>query len=217
MRVAALSLALALLLARSLAWADAPTLADCDASDYQRVLHPSSGPTEARAVWLDASLIKWPGTRGDGVYRIYQASRGGIVFHNGERVSGADRVATLVRANDVAAIAASPRFRYLGEGEMLRWSARSSPDGPVTKRSVLFQHLEQPFGNSLPKGVKMDGAASKTLLTGEETKGFITLKAADDAAPVEKQLIPVMAHISINFVMKHTLCGAPVFVTVEPK
>ncbi|HEY2250784.1 MAG TPA: PPC domain-containing protein [Planctomycetaceae bacterium] len=82
---------------------------------------------------------------------------------------------------------------------------------------VLFQHLEQPFGNSLPKGVKIDGAASKTLLTGEETKGFITLKAAADAAPVEKQLIPVMAHISINFVMKHTLCGAPVFVTVEPK
>jgi hypothetical protein len=82
---------------------------------------------------------------------------------------------------------------------------------------VLFQHLEQPFGNSLPKGVKMDGAASKTLLTGEESKGFITLKAADDAVPVEKQLIPVMAHISINFVMKHTLCGAPVFVTVEPK
>jgi hypothetical protein len=82
---------------------------------------------------------------------------------------------------------------------------------------VLFQHLEQPFGNSLPKGVKMDGAASKTLLTGDETKGFITLKAADDALPVEKQLIPVMAHVSINFVMKHTLCGAPVFVTVEPK
>ena len=82
---------------------------------------------------------------------------------------------------------------------------------------VLFQHLEQPFGNTLPKGVKMDGAASKTLLTGEESKGFITLKAADDAPPVEKQLIPVMAHISINFVMKHTLCGAPVFVTVEPK
>jgi len=80
---------------------------------------------------------------------------------------------------------------------------------------VLFQHLEQPYGNSLPKGVKMDGAASKTLLTGEETQGFITLKAADDAAAVDKQLIPVMAHVSINFVMKHTFCGAPVFVTVD--
>jgi hypothetical protein len=80
---------------------------------------------------------------------------------------------------------------------------------------VLYQHLEQPFGNSLPKGVKMDGANSKTLLTGEETKGFITLVAAADAPAVEKQLVPVMAHVSINFVMKHTFCGAPVFVTVE--
>ena len=80
---------------------------------------------------------------------------------------------------------------------------------------VLFQHLEQPYGNSLPKGVKMDGANSKTLLTGEETKGVITLVAAADAPPVEKQLIPLMAHVSINFVMKHTFCGEPVFVTVE--
>src|SRR5262245_25871903 len=81
---------------------------------------------------------------------------------------------------------------------------------------VLYQHLEQPFGNSLPKGVKMDGANSKTLLTGEETKGFITLVAAADAPAVEKQLVPVMAHVSINFVMKHTFCGEPVFVTVDP-
>lgn len=80
---------------------------------------------------------------------------------------------------------------------------------------VLFQHLTQPFGNSLPKGVSLDGNKSKTLLTGEETKGTITLVAAMDATAAEKQLIPVMAHISINFVMKHTLCGNPVTVTVE--
>src|SRR4029077_10370581 len=80
---------------------------------------------------------------------------------------------------------------------------------------VLFQHLEQPYGNSLPKGVKMDGANSKTLLTGEETKGVITLVAAPDAPAVDKQLIPLMAHVSINFVMKHTFCGNPVFITVE--
>jgi hypothetical protein len=79
---------------------------------------------------------------------------------------------------------------------------------------VIYQHLEQPFGNSLPKGVTMDGGNSKTLLTGEETKGFITLKAAPDAPAIEKQLVPVMAHVSINFVMKLTFCGEPVFVTV---
>lgn len=80
---------------------------------------------------------------------------------------------------------------------------------------VLFQHLEAPFGNSLPKGVTLDGASSKTLLTGTETQGVITLKAAADAPLVEKQMIPVMAHVSINFVMKLTFAGEPVWVTVE--
>lgn len=81
---------------------------------------------------------------------------------------------------------------------------------------VIYQHLEQPFGNSLPKGVTADVGGSKTLLVGEETKGFITLKAAADAPAVEKQLVPVMAHVSVNFVMKMTYCGEPFHVTVLP-
>lgn len=81
---------------------------------------------------------------------------------------------------------------------------------------VLFQHLERPYGNSLPKGVTIDGGKSKTLLTGEETKGFITLKAAADAPPVQVQLVPVMAHVSVNFVMKMTYCE-PLTITVTPK
>ena len=80
---------------------------------------------------------------------------------------------------------------------------------------VIYQHLEQPFGNSLPKGVTLDGANSKTLLTGSETKGFITLKAAADAPEVDRQLVPVMAHMSINFVMKLTRTAEPVFITVK--
>jgi hypothetical protein len=81
---------------------------------------------------------------------------------------------------------------------------------------VIYQHLEQPFGNSLPKGVKLDVGGSKTLLVGEETKGFITLTAAADAPAVEKQLVPVMAHVSINFVMKATYCAEPFNITVLP-
>ena len=81
---------------------------------------------------------------------------------------------------------------------------------------VIYQHLEQPYGNSLPKGVTADVGSSKTLLVGEETKGFITLKAAADAPAVEKQLVPVMAHVSVNFVMKMTYCGDPFHVTVLP-
>jgi hypothetical protein len=79
---------------------------------------------------------------------------------------------------------------------------------------VVYQHLGTFFGNSLPPGVTVDEKASQTLLAGEQVKGTIVLKAAPDAKPVEKQQIAIMAHVSINFVMKFTYCGEPVLVTV---
>lgn len=92
-----------------------------------------------------------------------------------------------------------------------------APDyqGNVTL-DVIMQHLEQPYGNSLPKGVKVDVAASKTLLTGTDSTGYITLAAAADAPATDKQLVPVLAHVSINFVMKHTFCTKPLLVSVVP-
>jgi len=62
--------------------------------------------------------------------------------------------------------------------------------------------------------VTIDDKASQTLLTGEQTKGFLTLKAAADAKPVTQQQVPVMAHVSINFVMKCTYCSEPLLVTI---
>ncbi len=105
-----------------------------------------------------------------------------------------------------------------GESKRIDITVERAPDfkGNVTL-DVLLQHLEQPFGNSLPKGVTVDVGASKTLLTAGETSGFITLKAANDAKPVDRQLVPINAHVSINFVMKHTLCGPPLFVSVQSR
>ena len=105
-----------------------------------------------------------------------------------------------------------------GESQTIDVEIVRAPDfkGNVTL-DVLFQHLEQPYGNSLPKGVKLEGGKSKTLLGATENKGVITLTAAADAPPIEAQLVPVMAHVSVNFVMKLTFCGEPVRVTVLPK
>ena len=62
----------------------------------------------------------------------------------------------------------------------------------------------------------MNEKASQTLLTGEQTKGTIVLKAALDAKPVQNQQVPVMAHVSINFVMKFTYCAQPLYLSVIP-
>ncbi len=86
--------------------------------------------------------------------------------------------------------------------------------GNVTLDTV-YQHLGTIYGGSMPPGVAIDDKASQTLLSGEQVKGHITLRAAPDAKPAKEQLIPVMAHVSINFVMKYTCCGEPLKVSVE--
>jgi hypothetical protein len=80
---------------------------------------------------------------------------------------------------------------------------------------MRFRHLSSMFADTLPKGVAIDGRKSKTLLTGKVSKGYITLKAAPNAEPAEKQEVSVMANISINFVMKATYSAKPLFVTVK--
>ncbi|MFN0197610.1 MAG: hypothetical protein ACKVT0_12775 [Planctomycetaceae bacterium] len=79
---------------------------------------------------------------------------------------------------------------------------------------ALFQHLGI-FGDSLPKGVTVDLANSKTILTGDDSAGHLTLIASADAPPVEKQLVPIMAHVTVNFTLKLTFCE-PLLVTVLP-
>jgi hypothetical protein len=80
--------------------------------------------------------------------------------------------------------------------------------------SLIMQHLGTHFGDTLPPGVTVDEAASQTALTGDQTKGVIVVKAAADAKPAAKQLVPVLAHVSINFVMKSSYAAEPFYVTV---
>jgi hypothetical protein len=82
---------------------------------------------------------------------------------------------------------------------------------------VVYKHLNSTFGNTLPRGVTIEASESKTLLDGKTSEGFITLKADAKAPPVEKQLVPVMAHVSLNFVMKTSFVGGPLLVTVLPE
>ena len=79
---------------------------------------------------------------------------------------------------------------------------------------VIYRHLGQSYGDSLPKGVTLDEKNSQTLLQGGQSTGTIVLTAAADAPPVEKQLVSVMANVSLNFVMKLAYSADPLTVTV---
>ena len=102
-----------------------------------------------------------------------------------------------------------------GESRRVDVAVERAPDytGTITL-DLQLQHLETPYGNPLPKGVRVVAAASKTLLTAGESAGHLTLEAAPDAPPVEGQIVPVTVHATINFVMKHTFASAPLRISV---
>jgi hypothetical protein len=81
---------------------------------------------------------------------------------------------------------------------------------------VMLTHLGGVFGNPLPPGVTVVPGKSKTLL-GSGSKGFITLKAAPNAEPIEDVPISVVANVAINFVVKVAYSSPPIPLTVEKK
>lgn len=103
-----------------------------------------------------------------------------------------------------------------GASQRIDIQIERAPDykGNVTLDAML-QHLEQPYGNPLPTGVVVDIGASKTLLTAGESAGYITFKANPDAPEVDRHLVPITVHVSINFVMKHTFSSEPFYISVK--
>ncbi|MBC7821621.1 MAG: hypothetical protein IAG10_32445 [Planctomycetaceae bacterium] len=102
-----------------------------------------------------------------------------------------------------------------GESKTIDVTIDRAPDFKANvSLDVTMTHLAL-FADTLPPGVTVDGNKSKTLLSNGATQGTITLTAAKNAAPAERQLIGLTANISLNFVVKTTFAAEPVFVTVE--
>jgi hypothetical protein len=78
---------------------------------------------------------------------------------------------------------------------------------------VMLAHLGRVFGNPLPPGVSVVPGKSKTLL-GNGSQGHIVLKAAPNAAPIENVPISVLAHVSVNFVVKVSYSSEPILLTI---
>ncbi|MSQ94379.1 MAG: pre-peptidase [Gemmataceae bacterium] len=79
---------------------------------------------------------------------------------------------------------------------------------------ILLQHLGSVMGNPLPPGVTIVGGKSKTLL-GNGSKGFITIKAAPNAEPIDNVPISVLANVSVNFVVKLHYSSVPILISIK--
>jgi pullulanase/glycogen debranching enzyme len=99
---------------------------DCDSKDYQAVLSRAAASFDARAVWLDARLAKWPGAAPGGVFRLYHARNGQIAAPIGGRVNGAAGFIALNPFKGTLPQAVASRFKYLADGPVLQVSEADS-------------------------------------------------------------------------------------------
>jgi len=111
---------------------------------------------------------------------------------------------TVTEPGDLLKVEVTPRDLVLKPGDEAQLDVkivrREGFDKGVSL-DVLLRHLGQVFGTPLPPGVTIDEGKSKTLLGGASV-GRIVLKAAPGAAPIEDVPIAVLAHVSVNFVVK---------------
>jgi len=144
---------------------------------------------------------------------IYSPGGGRARFEVGMQTVG------ITEQSDILKVEVTPQKIVLKPGEEVKIAVKIQrrPDyDKAVSLNVMLAHLGQVFGNPLPPGVTVDGGKSKTLL-GAGNEGHIVLKAAPNAAPVEEVPISVLAHVSVNFVVKVSYSSAPILVTIQPK
>ncbi|WP_458232762.1 pullulanase-type alpha-1,6-glucosidase [Roseateles sp. P5_E8] len=76
----------------------------------------SVSSTDARAVWLNKTLVKWPRVTASGVVRLYHSATGQISVAADAQVQGADGFITLDPFTGTAPAADALRFKYVGNG-----------------------------------------------------------------------------------------------------
>jgi len=113
-----------------------PRLDDCDAEEIATVLRPAATvtPAEARAIWLNESLLRWPGVDAAGRFRLHHSAGGTAVAETGARVTGADGALELEALAGAVPSTLAAKFRHVADGVTLRTTA-----DPATLRT-LHQH-----------------------------------------------------------------------------
>lgn len=131
-----------------------------------------------------------------------------------------DTIALAVTKPSDLGVEAKPTEVVLKPGESTTIDVTITRQGDYAQGvnlAVNLAHLGQVFASSLPPGVTVKEAGSKTLLGPKETVGKIVLQAAADAPSCEKVPIAVMGHVSINFVVKTAYSSAPILLTIPPQ
>ncbi len=120
--------------------AAAARLADCDAPGFATLLEAAAAPAlPARAVWLDARRLRWPGAEATAGTRfaLLFSAQGRIVATPGQAPRGAERSLGLRPDPRPLPAALAERVRWVGAGPVLALPAMASREIAALHRGQL--------------------------------------------------------------------------------
>ncbi|MBY0237814.1 MAG: DUF3372 domain-containing protein, partial [Burkholderiaceae bacterium] len=110
----------------------------CEAP-HQTVLQGAAAQYDARAVWLDRTLLKWPGVDASATYHLYYSVAGTVNATVGGKVSGADGSVALLRHSGPLDAATAQRFNYVADGAVLALPANAKAADLLKQQLVLVR------------------------------------------------------------------------------
>jgi pullulanase len=126
------------------------SLSQCDENASQELMQPSAMKNiDARAVWLNRSLIRWPNKTTDAQFKLYYDPTGQIQAIKGSKVSASGNGFTLLSDDTALPDSLSKRFNYLEKGVTLRLEEKYVSGMPALQKMQLLLVQEDANGNVL--------------------------------------------------------------------
>ena len=179
---------------------------------------PDARRAAANVQVTGTAILPQPGSKGDLLVRTATPNEEIYLPGGGRgRFDVKMQTVAVTDPSDILKVDVIPKSITLKPGEEVRLDVtiQRRPDYQKTvSLDVVLQHLGGVHGNPLPPGVTVVEGKSKTLL-GTGSTGHITLKAAPNAQPIDKVPISVLAHVSINFVVKISYASQPIQLSIR--
>ena len=118
----------------------------CNSAGFQEVLQANGEQLDARAVWLDKRLVRWPGVPLDGRFRLYHSPAASLNAKVGGKVTGAAGSIKLDISPTAVPQAASERFKWVATGPTLRVADSDLSRLPALHREQLVLVQEDARG-----------------------------------------------------------------------
>ena len=121
-------------------------LETCNSAGFQEVLQANGEQVDARAVWLDKRLVRWPGAPLDARFRLYHSPAASIVAKAGGKVAGAAGSIKLDISPTAVPQATAERFKWVATGPTLRVADADLARLPALHREQLVLVQEDANG-----------------------------------------------------------------------